>query len=69
MNTIYFEDKPIAFFDGPSLGGVSVVCIVLKLSAQHFFRGYLVVVVGTNIKAKFLGLWCLLQFEKKCLLT
>ena len=60
MNLVYFEEKPFGFFGGVVTGGVCGVGIIFKLNVQHFFRGYLVVGAGTNNKAKFLGLWCLL---------
>jgi hypothetical protein len=66
MNPVYFDNRPIGFFDGAVAGGVCGVGIVLKLSSHHFFRAQLVVGVGSNIKAELLGLWGLLSFAKRC---
>jgi len=66
MSLVYFDNRPIGFFDGAAARGVCGVGIVLKLSSNHFFRAQLLVGVGSNIKAELLGFWGLLSFAKIC---
>jgi len=66
MNLVYFEERPIGFFDSVVAGGECGVGIVLKLIGFHFYRVHLIVGASTNIKAELLGLWGQLMLAKRC---
>ena len=50
LSPVYFENKPIGFFDGDAAGGKCGVGIFLKFSSKHVVKATLVVGEGTNIK-------------------
>jgi hypothetical protein len=66
MNLVYFEERPIGFFDGVVAGGECGVGNVLKSSGFHFYRVHIILGTGTNIKAELLSLWGFLMFVKRC---
>jgi ribonuclease HI len=64
LSPVYFENKPIGFFDGVAAGGKCGVGIFLKFSSEHVIKATIVVGEGTNTKAEILGLWGLLSLAK-----
>jgi len=42
ISPIYFDDSPIGFFDGASLGNICGIGLYLKFSSIHTFKEYFV---------------------------
>jgi len=62
LNPIYFDKRLIGFFDGVSSRGECGVGIVLRLNGSHYYKLFLAMDPGSNIKYELLGLWGLLSF-------
>jgi hypothetical protein len=65
LNPIYFDEKPIGFFDDATVNENYGVGIFLKLCAQHVYKAYFVGGKGNNMKAEIMGLWGLLHLAHK----
>ena len=62
LNHIYFDQRPIGFFDGAAARGECGVGIVLRLNGSHYYRLFLVISPRSNIKDELFGLWGSLSF-------
>jgi hypothetical protein len=65
LNTIYFGQGFLGFFDGFDIGGTFGIGIAIKLCSRHFLRIHIVVCTSTNIRAELLGMWGLLKFSSR----
>jgi ribonuclease HI len=65
LNSIFFGNTPIGFFDGATIGGLCGIGIFIKLNVSHIYKGYFVGGKGNNIKVEIMGLWGLLSQAKK----
>ena len=62
LNPIFFDEKPIGFFDEATVDNNCGLNIFLKINSNHFYRAHFAGGKGNNMKAKILGLWGLLHF-------
>ena len=62
LNHIYFDQRPIGFFDGAAARGECGVGIVLRMNGSHYYKLFLAIGPSNNIKDELLGLWGLLSF-------
>jgi hypothetical protein len=51
LNPVYFDEKPIGFFDGATVNDKCGIGIFLKLCAQHVYKAYFAGGKGNNMKA------------------
>lgn len=61
INPIYFDNKPIGFFDGVVNNDDSGVGLVLKIYKRLHVEATLNIRLGSNIRAELIGLWSLLH--------
>jgi ribonuclease HI len=65
LSPIYFDDKPIGFFDGVVVNDHCGAGIYIKLNSEHSFKALFAGGKGNNMKAEILGLWGLLFLAHK----
>jgi hypothetical protein len=65
LNPVFFDEKPIGFFDGAVVNDNCGAGIYIKISAHHVYKAYFAGGKGNNMKAEILGLWGLLLFAQK----
>jgi ribonuclease HI len=65
LNPVYFDEKPIGFFDGAVVNDNCGVGIFLKLCAQHVYKAYFAGGKGNNMKVEIMGLWGLLHLAQR----
>jgi hypothetical protein len=51
LNPIYFDDKPIGFFDGATVNDICGAEIFIKLSFVHSYKEHFAGGKGNNMKA------------------
>jgi len=65
LDPIYFDEKPIGFFDGVVVNDICGVGIFVKLSFVHSYKVDFAGGKGNNMKAEILGLWGLLFLAQR----
>jgi ribonuclease HI len=65
LNPIYFDEKPIGFFDGVAVNDNCGAGIFIKLSFDHSYKAHFAGGKGNNMKAEILGLWGLLFLAQR----
>jgi hypothetical protein len=65
LNPIYFDDKPIGFFDESVVDNRCGIGFFLKINTEHHYRAHFAGGQGNNMKAKIMGLWGLLSLENR----
>jgi ribonuclease HI len=65
LNSIFFDEKPIGFFDGAAVNDNCGAGIFIKLSSDHSYKAHFAGGKGNNMKAEILGLWVLLFFAQR----
>ena len=58
------EEHPIGFFDRKNLNGACGAGLVINIGKDKVIKGWLNVGIGTNTRAKVVGLWSLLFCTK-----
>jgi ribonuclease HI len=65
LSPIYFDDKPIGFFDGVVVNDYCGAGIYIKLNYDHSYKAHFAGGKGNNMKAEILGLWGLLFLAQR----
>jgi hypothetical protein len=60
LNPVFFDEKPIGFFDGAVVNDKCGAGIYIKISAHHGYKAFFVRGKSNSMKAEILGLWGLL---------
>jgi ribonuclease HI len=64
LNLVFFGNFLVGFFDGVANEENSGIGLVVKVSPSHYFKAYMAVGIGTNIRVKLLALWGLLLLSQ-----
>jgi len=65
LNPVYFEEKPIGFFDGAVVNNKCGAGIYIKLREHHGYKACFAGGQGNNMKDEIIGLRGLLLFAQK----